>query len=315
MSLAVVTGVAGFIGSHLAEALLQRGDSVIGVDNFNDYYDTRFKRHNVKALQKYPHFRLLEIAIEDLDWKSLLVGGVEFIYHQAAQAGVRASWGQSFSYYTQRNINATQIILEAAKDASLVRFIYASTSSIYGNAETFPTDEAIPPQPISPYGITKLAAERLCWLYWQNFDLPVVSLRYFSVYGPRQRPDMAFHKFFKAAITNESIPIYGDGQQTRDFTYIKDIVTANLLAANHQEAIGEIFNIGGGSRLFLSEVISEIETIIGKPLQKNYLEKARGDARHTSANISKAKNILGYSPQFPLREGLTAQWEWIRQMY
>jgi len=315
MTLAVVTGVAGFIGSHLAEALLQQGDSVIGIDNFNDYYDTRFKRHNVKALQEYPHFKLLETSIEDLDWTELLVG-VEFIYHQAAQAGVRGSWGKSFPYYTQRNINATQVILEAAKDAdSLIRFIYASTSSIYGNAETFPTDENIPPQPISPYGITKLAAERLCWLYWQNFAIPVVSLRYFSVYGPRQRPDMAFHKFFKAAITNESISIYGDGQQTRDFTYVKDIVTANLLAAHHQAAIGEIFNIGGGSRLFLSEVISEIEIIIGKPLQKTYVEKARGDARHTTADISKAQNILGYSPQFSLQKGLTAQWEYTLNMY
>ena len=315
MTLVIVTGVAGFIGSHLAQALLSRGDSVIGVDSFNDYYDPRFKRHNVKSLQEYSQFRLIEAQIEEMDWQSVLVD-VEVIYHQAAQAGVRKSWGNSFYDYTQRNINATQVILEAAKDSpSLKRFIYASTSSIYGNAETFPTDETIPPQPISPYGITKLAAERLCWLYLQNFALPVVSLRYFSVYGPRQRPDMAFHKFFKAAIKKESIPIYGDGQQTRDFTYVQDIVAANILATSNPAAIGEIFNIGGGSRVFLSEVIAEIETIIDTPLVKDYLEKARGDATHTAADISKAKKILGYAPQFSLTEGLTAEWEWVKSMY
>ncbi len=315
MTLAIVTGVAGFIGSNLAEALLKQGDTVIGIDNFNNYYNPRFKYHNVNALKEYPKFKLLEAEIEQVDWKTLLVD-VEVIYHQAAQAGVRASWGESFRYYTERNINATQVLLEAAKNSpSLLRFIYASTSSIYGNAETFPTGETIAPQPISPYGITKLAAERLCLLYLQNFAVPIVALRYFSVYGPRQRPDMAFHKFFKAAITKKSISIYGDGQQTRDFTYVADIVAANLLAASHPDAVGEILNIGGGSRVFLSEVISQIEAIICTTLTKEYLEKARGDARHTAADISKAKNILGYAPQFSLIEGLTREWEWIKQLY
>ncbi|MGC1247665.1 MAG: NAD-dependent epimerase/dehydratase family protein, partial [Spirulinaceae cyanobacterium] len=214
MATHIVTGVAGFIASHLAETLLRKGDRVIGIDQFNDYYDTKLKRKNVANLLNNSDFELIEADIQILDWSKLLVN-VEVVYHQAAQAGVRASWGDGFRHYTERNINATQIMLEAAKDApSLKRFVYASTSSVYGNAETMPTPETICPQPVSPYGITKLAAERLCWLYHQNFQVPVTALRYFTVYGPRQRPDMAFHKFLKAVLADEAIPIYGDGQQT-----------------------------------------------------------------------------------------------------
>jgi nucleoside-diphosphate-sugar epimerase len=241
---------------------------------------------------------------------------VDIIYHQAAQAGVRASWGDTFRLYTDRNINATQVLLEAVKETkSLQRFVFASTSSVYGNAETLPTAESIPPQPVSPYGITKLAAERLCWLYYQNFGVPVTALRYFTVYGPRQRPDMAFHKFFKAAIAKEAIPIYGDGQQTRDFTYISDAVAANLAAATASQAIGEVFNIGGGSRVVLIDVLDAIDRIVGEPVKRNYIDKAIGDARHTGADVSKAKQILGYSPQVKLIEGLTLEWEWIQKLY
>jgi len=200
MATHIVTGVAGFIGSNLAEKLLEQGDQVIGIDQFNDYYDPSLKRQNAHILAKYPEFKLIEADIQALDWRQLLQG-VEVLFHQAAQAGVRASWGDGFRQYTERNINATQIILEAAKETpSLQRMVFASTSSVYGNAETMPTPETLCPQPVSPYGITKLAAERLCWLYHQNFNVPVTALRYFTVYGPRQRPDMAFHKFFQAAI-------------------------------------------------------------------------------------------------------------------
>jgi nucleoside-diphosphate-sugar epimerase len=315
MTISIITGVAGFIGSNLAETLLKRGETIVGIDEINDYYDPKLKRNNLASLQEYPNFKLIEASIESLDWRSLLTE-TEVVYHQAAQAGVRASWGQSFHYYTERNINATQIILEAAKDTkSLKRLVFASTSSIYGDAETLPTPESICPQPVSPYGITKLAAERLCELYYQNFQLPVTMLRYFSVYGPRQRPDMAFHKFFKAAIEKTAIPIYGDGQQTRDFTFVGDIIAANLAAATVPEAIGEIFNIGGGSRVVLADVLGKIDAIVGFPIQKNYLETARGDARHTGADVSKAKRILGYNPQVSLVEGLTREWEWALQLY
>ena len=312
MTTHIVTGAAGFIGSHLAETLLKQGEQVIGIDQFNDYYDPQLKRQNISYLLKYPSFQLIEGDIQNLDWPNLLQK-VEVVYHQAAQAGVRASWGEGFRNYTERNINATQIILEAAKEVkSLQRFVYASTSSVYGNAETMPTPETICPQPVSPYGITKLAAERMCWLYHQNFKVPVTALRYFTVYGPRQRPDMAFHKFFKAAIRDEVISIYGDGQQTRDFTFINDAIAANLAAATVPEAVGEVFNIGGGSRVVLANVLDRIDEITGRKIKRNYIERAMGDARHTAADVSKAKDILGYNPQVSLVDGLIQEWEWIQ---
>jgi UDP-glucose 4-epimerase len=315
MARVIVTGVAGFIGSHLAQTLLEQGKEVIGIDEFNDYYEPMLKHKNIAHLQSSPNFTLIESNIQGLDWSTLLQD-VDVVYHQAAQAGVRASWGQGFRAYTERNINATQVILEAAKDAKqLTRFVFASTSSIYGDAETLPTHEGIPPQPVSPYGITKLAAERLCGLYHKNFGVPFVSLRYFTVYGPRQRPDMAFHKFFKAVLQDEAIPIYGDGQQTRDFTFVKDAVAANLAAATVPQAVGEIFNIGGGSRVVLAEVLNTMEGIVGKPIKRNHIEKAMGDARHTAADVSKARQILGYQPQVSLKEGLTQEWEWIKALY
>ncbi len=311
----IVTGVAGFIGSNLADTILQQGDRVIGVDQVNDYYNPELKRANLQHLKQYEGFEFIESDIQKLDWLELLQG-VTVVYHQAAQAGVRASWGDGFRQYTERNINATQIILEAAKEVdSLQRIVYASTSSVYGNAETMPTPETICPQPVSPYGITKLAAERMCWLYQQNFNVPVTALRYFTVYGPRQRPDMAFHKFFKAAIKDEAISIYGDGQQTRDFTFVSDAVAANLAAGSVPEAVGEVFNIGGGSRAVLMDVLATMEQVIGQPIKKEFVGKARGDARHTSADISKAKRILGYNPQVSLAEGLAKEWEWVKPLY
>jgi UDP-glucose 4-epimerase len=315
MATHIVTGAAGFIGSHLAETLLQQGERVIGIDNLNDYYDTALKRRNLSILLKYPSFISIEEDIQALDWQ-LLLEDAQFVYHQAAQAGVRASWGSSFRQYTERNINATQIILEAAKTAkSLQRLVFASTSSVYGDAETLPTAESTCPQPISPYGITKLAAERLCQLYYQNFQVPVVVLRYFSAYGPRQRPDMGFHKFFKAVLRGDAIPIYGDGQQTRDFTFVGDVVAANLAAAYIPAAVGEVFNIGGGSRAVLEEVLAVMEDIVGQPIRRHYQEKARGDARHTAADVTKAREILKFQPQVSLTEGLKLEWDWIQSLY
>ena len=314
MSTHIVTGVAGFIGSHLAETLLKQGVEVIGVDCLSDYYDPQLKLDNLAHLKDYSNFKFIKADIQELDWGELLTS-VDVVYHLAAQAGVRSSWGKGFSNYTEQNINATQVILEAAKQVkSLKRIVYASSSSIYGNAVTMPTPETLCPQPVSPYGITKLAGERLCWLYQQNFDVPVTALRYFTVYGPRQRPDMAFHKFFKAAIAHEAISIYGDGQQTRDYTFVKDIVAANLAAAKVPEAIGEVFNIGGGSRVTLVELLDLMEQVTGS-IKREHLSNAVGDARHTSADIAKAQKILGYTPRISLLEGLTQEWYWIKDLY
>lgn len=315
MTISIVTGAAGFIGSNLVDALLERGDRVIGVDQINDYYDPTQKRRNIAHLADNSNFELIEDTIQEMDWVSLLQG-VDVVYHQAAQAGVRASWGEGFKDYTARNITATQLILEAAKvTPTLKRLVYASTSSVYGDAETLPTSEAICPKPVSPYGITKLAAEQMCWLYHRNFNVPVTALRYFTVYGPRQRPDMAFHKFFKAALEDGTIPIYGDGLQTRDFTFVADAIAANLAAAKVPGAIGEMFNIGGGSRVVLNEVLDTIDAIVGKPIKRDYQGRAMGDARHTAADVSKAKEILGYQPKVSLKEGLEKEWAWIQQFY
>ncbi|TAF02774.1 MAG: NAD-dependent epimerase/dehydratase family protein [Nostocales cyanobacterium] len=315
MTKIIVTGAAGFIGSHLVDRLLQQGEEVIGIDEFNDYYDPLLKRKNIATFQNLPNFTLVEGDIQSLDL-SQLFQNVEIVYHQAAQAGVRNSWGHGFQAYTARNINTTQVLLEAAKDApKLKRLVFASTSSVYGDAETLPTHEEISPKPVSPYGITKLAAERLCGLYHKNFGVPFISLRYFTVYGPRQRPDMAFHKFFKAILEDEAIPVYGDGQQTRDFTFVSDAVAANLAAATVSEAVGEIFNIGGGSRVVLAEVLDTMAEIVGQPIKRNHIEKAMGDARHTAADVSKAQKILGYRPQVSLREGLQKEWEWVKSLY
>jgi UDP-glucose 4-epimerase len=315
MAKIIVTGAAGFIGSQLAETLLQQGEEVVGIDEFNDYYDPILKRKNVAHLHWLPGFTLIEGDMQFLDWQALLKD-VDVVYHQAAQAGVRASWGQSFRDYTERNINATQVLLEAAKNAkNLKRLVFASSSSVYGDAETLPTHEGICPQPVSPYGITKLAAEQLGGLYYKNFGVPFVALRYFTVYGPKQRPDMAFHQFFKSILEDKAIPIFGDGQQTREFTFVSDIIAANLAAATVPEAVGEIFNIGGGSRVVLAEVLDIIAEIVAKPVKRNHLEKATGDARHTAADVSKAQKILGYQPQVSLREGLSQEWQWIKSLY
>jgi nucleoside-diphosphate-sugar epimerase len=315
MSKIIVTGAAGFIGSHLAEALLRQGEEVIGIDEFNDYYDPTLKRKNILHLENHPGFKLIEGDIQLLDWQTLLAD-VKIVFHQAAQAGVRASWGQSFRHYTERNINATQVLLEAAKEAKhLKRLVYASSSSVYGDAETLPTNERICPKPVSPYGITKLVGEQLCGLYHKNFDVPFVALRYFTVYGPRQRPDMAFHKFFQSILEDKAIPIYGDGEQTRDFTFVSDAVAANIAAATVPQAVGEIFNIGGGSRVVLRQVLDMMEEVVGRSIKRHHIEKAMGDARHTAADVSKAEKILGYQPQISLTEGLTQEWYWVKSLY
>lgn len=300
----IVTGCAGFIGSHLCDRLLSEEHTVIGIDCFTDYYPKQIKEANIAKALKHPKFQLIDQDILDLDWSKLLVN-CQYIFHQAAQAGVRSSWGKQFSDYTRNNLEATQVILEAAKEnKSIERLVIASSSSVYGDAETMPTPETTCPLPVSPYGITKLAAERLASLYYKNFGVPVVMLRYFTVYGPRQRPEMAFAKFIQAIAQQQPIELYGDGRQSRDFTFVSDIVEANWRSSQVDNIGGEIFNIGGGNPVILRDVIEQIGAIIGKPV--NYIERQAqaGDARHTSADITKAQQVLGYNPQVNLESGL-----------
>src|SRR5579864_3159891 len=227
---ALITGVAGFIGSTLAEQLIEDGAEVVGIDCFIDYYPRIIKERNLARALKHPRFRFVESRIQDADLAALLAGRTH-IFHLAAQAGVRKSWGRDFAIYTVNNIEATQVLLEACTKLSLERVVYASSSSVYGDNVAMPMREDSLPQPISPYGVTKLAAEQLCYLYHVNYGVPTVSLRYFTVYGPRQRPDMGFHKFLRATILGEAITVYGDGEQTRDFTFVADAVQATAAAA------------------------------------------------------------------------------------
>ncbi len=311
----LVTGAAGFIGSHLAERLLKDGHSVLGVDAFTDYYARALKEGNLQRLQANPSFTFLEADLNTTDLPAL-IGESEWIFHQAGQAGVRASWGQDFALYTAANITATQRLLEAATRApNLQRFVYASSSSIYGNARALPVTEETLPQPVSPYGVTKLAGEHLCMLYWHNYRVPTVMLRYFTVYGPRQRPDMAFHKFLKALLLDAEFTVYDDGYQTRDYTYVADIVEANIQAAQAPDAAGHVFNIAGGSRVHLREVIETMEALMGKPARIHYEPPALGDVRDTFADTTLAQRILGYAPRVSLREGLAAEIAFLRTLY
>ncbi len=312
MTTCLVTGAAGFIGSHLAERLLREGYRVVGLDCFTDYYPRRLKEANLAALRGEPGFRFLELDLTATDLEALLEReGIEVIFHEAAQAGVRASWGREFATYTQNNVLATQQLLEAARARKVSRFVYASSSSVYGNTDELPMRETGRPQPVSPYGVTKLAAEHLCQLYHANFGLPTISLRYFTVYGPRQRPDMAFHRFIRALLRGEALTLYDNGEQTRDFTFVDDIVTANLLAMR-AEASGVVLNIGGGSRVTLNHVLDLLGEITGQPLRIDRQAAQHGDPRHTWADTSAAQALLGYAPRHSLAEGLRAEVDWLK---
>jgi UDP-glucose 4-epimerase len=305
----VVTGAAGFIGSHVAERLLSEGHEVVGVDNFADYYAEGLKRRNLAGCLSQPGFRLIEADLLGIDLVGLLRGAAA-VFHQAAQAGVRASWGQNFRIYSDFNVLATQQLLEAAREVGLPRFVYASSSSVYGDARELPAREDARPQPVSPYGVSKLAAEHLCYLYWRNFGLPTVSLRYFTVYGERQRPDMAFHRFLRWGAQGRAIHLYGDGEQSRDFTYVGDIVDSNILALEGRA--GAVYNIGGGSRVTMNQVLGIMEKLIGRPLDVRRLATQLGDVRHTAADTSLARQELGYAPRVGLEEGLSRELAWLR---
>jgi UDP-glucose 4-epimerase len=306
---ALVTGAAGFIGSHLTGALLDRGAEVIGLDCFTDYYPRAIKEANLDTNRHRGGFRFVEARIQDADLASLLEG-VTHVFHLAAQAGVRKSWGRDFRIYTDNNVDASQQLLEACVGRPLHRFVYASSSSLYGDNVMIPMREDALPQPVSPYGVTKLAAEQLCYLYHVNHRVPTTSVRYFTVYGPRQRPDMAFNRFIRAALEGQPITLYGDGEQTRDFTFVRDAIAATM-AAGDQGVPGRAYNIGGGSRVTVNHVLDIIGRLAGRPLAIRREPVQKGDMRDTYADTTLARADLGFAPSVSLEEGIEAEFRWL----
>jgi nucleoside-diphosphate-sugar epimerase len=309
----LVTGAAGFIGSQVCQELLADGHKVRGIDCFTDYYPRKLKELNLEQSRGHDAFEFVEQDVVTADLDKLL-DGVDVVIHLAAQAGVRASWGANFTIYTHNNILSTQALLEAGKAGAFKRLVYASSSSVYGDTQDLPMREESACWPVSPYGVTKLAAEHLCGLYHRNFGVDTVSLRYFTVYGPRQRPDMAFHRFIKALLIGGEIRLFGDGGQSRDFTFVSDIAAATIAAATADDVSGQIFNIGGGARVTVSQVIEWLEEITGQRANVARLEVAKGDVRDTHADTSRARTKLGFVPRYDLKKGLIAEAEWVESM-
>jgi nucleoside-diphosphate-sugar epimerase len=316
-SRALVTGAAGFIGSHLVERLLADGLQVTGVDSFEDYYARAAKEANIATALADPGYTFLEANVLGLGDDAAASAAplrdalreADYVYHLAAQAGVRASWGQSFAVYTENNVRGTQLLLEACRDGGVRRFVYASSSSVYGDSPVLPLREDGLCLPISPYGVTKLAGEHLASLYWKCRGVPTVSLRFFTVYGPRQRPDMAFHIFLKDLIEGRPLVVFGEGDQTRDFTFVSDIVSALVLAAKAPP--GGVFNVGGGARVSLRHVLGLLEEVTGCAADIRLDDRQAGDVQDTWADLELARSVLGYQPHVGLHEGLAAEYAWL----
>ena len=311
MSKFLVTGAAGFIGSHLCERLLADGHDVVGLDSFIPYYDKRIKERNIDTARRHSSYTFIELDLRT-DELSPVLKGCDTVFHLAAMPGLMRSW-DSFQLYSSCNLEATQRLLDAARETQLPHFIHISTSSVYGREATLP--ESSPTQPFSPYGITKLAAENLCRAYEANFKVPITILRYFSVYGPRQRPDMAYHILIRALLENRSFPMFGDGTQTRSNTYVSDCVEATYLAALKRDmSLGEVFNIGGGQIVSLNEVVEMLESLTGRKANIERKPARPGDQTHTAAHIEKATRLLGYKPVTPVLQGLTEEVKWIQSL-
>ena len=309
---ALVTGTAGFVGSTLADALLARGDTVVGVDCFTPYYERTAKDDNLALARTHANFTLIEADLRAGAIEPLL-DGIDVVFHQAAQAGVRLSWSDGFADYVGHNVLATQRLLEAVHACRpSARVVYASSSSVYGNQDQYPVEETCLPKPFSPYGVTKLAAEHLCGLYAENWDVHTVSLRYFTVFGPRQRPDMSIHRLCEAAMSGEAFPRYGDGSQIREFTYVDDIVRANLLAADADVASGAYINISGGGEITLSDLIALVGECNGAPVNIDAQPKQAGDTFRNGGSTARAQQLLGWEPQVSLRDGVAQQLAWHR---
>jgi UDP-glucose 4-epimerase len=306
---ALVTGGAGFIGSHLSERLLDQGADVRAIDAFTDFYPRALKERNLAGLRGRDRYQFVEGDVRHVDLGRLL-DGVTHVFHLAAQAGVRRSWGAEFQVYTGLNVDATQRLLEACVGKPIERLVYASSSSVYGDEVAIPMKETAVPQPVSPYGVTKLAAEQLCYLYFFNYRVPAVSLRYFTVYGPRQRPDMGFNRFFTAILDGKPLVQFGDGLQTRDFTFVADAVKATADAAV-RGVPGRVYNIGGGARVSLREVFDLITRVSGRTVTIDHQGPQKGDMRDTYADTSRARADLGFAPSVTLEEGLRQMWRWM----
>jgi UDP-glucuronate 4-epimerase len=306
----LVTGAAGFVGSHTCEALLRLGHEVRGVDALTDYYDPGLKKANLQVLHDWSSFEFTQADLLDADLADLL-DGVDVVYHLAAQPGVRASWETGFAVYAEANVLATQRLLEATRHSAVRRLVYASSSSVYGRAAHYPTDEDTPTRPYSPYGVTKLAAEHLCGLYADNWGVPTVSLRYFTVYGPRQRPDMAMNRFIAAALEDREIRIYGDGEQVRDFTFVEDVVAANLAAGQGEHVPpGTVLNVAGGGSITVNALVELLQTVVGRPVRTVPEAPQPGDVRQTGGTVELAGRLLGWQPQVAVPEGLARQVSW-----
>jgi nucleoside-diphosphate-sugar epimerase len=305
----LVTGAAGFIGSSLCDALLHEGHEVIGVDCFLNYYPRPMKERNLSAARDFERFTFIEADLLQADLPALLQDS-EVVFHLAAQPGVRASWGTSFDRYSDNNVLATQRLLEACRATRPRRVVYASSSSVYGNPERLPVKESDETRPVSPYGVTKLAGEHLCRLYFANFQVPAVCLRYFTVYGPRQRPDMAFHRFIRSGLLRHPIEILGDGNQTRDFTYVDDVVQVTRDAAE-AGAPGNVYNVGGGARWALGDVLSAIERVLDTALEIHSQPAAPGDVRDTFADTTHARRELHFAPKTNVEQGLRNEANWL----
>jgi nucleoside-diphosphate-sugar epimerase len=309
-STALVTGCAGFIGSHLTESLLGDGHAVVGVDCFNDNYGRAQKLRNLEQAREWERFEFVPL---DLAFGELvdLVEDCDTIFHLAAEPGVRSSWGERFAKYVRNNVAGTQHLLDAARRCPGKRLVFASSSSIYGQARTLPTHEDVVPMPHSPYGVTKLAAEHLCQAYHANYGVDAVILRYFSVYGPRQRPDMAFNIFSRAVADGEAITVFGDGNQTRDFTFVDDVVSATRLAAQARDPDPRVFNVGGGSHITLRSALELIEQFAGRKLDVRYVAREAGDVRDTLADVERSRDVLGFTPDTAFEDGLLAEFRWV----
>jgi UDP-glucuronate 4-epimerase len=308
---ALITGAAGFIGSTLADELVGAGWQVRGVDCFSDYYDVGAKRANLACLAGHDSFELVEADLSRDDVAPLL-DEVDVVFHQAGQPGVRLSWSDGFGAYVQHNVLATQRLLEGCRSAQLSRFVFACSSSVYGNAARYPTTEDDLPRPHSPYGVTKLAAEQLCGAYAANWGVPTVSLRYFTVYGPRQRPDMAMHRFVEAALSGTRLPVFGDGEQVRDFTYVQDIVRANVAAAEADVAPGTVVNVAGGGSITVNQLLALLSELTGHDVHVERLPEQPGDVRATGGRIERAAELLGWHPETDVASGLAQQIAWHR---